>query len=92
MPRSIVTAAVLACALSAPAFAQSEGAADTPLHAALDAPDNLKLSGTFRVRIEGIDDQFRPAPEAPSSSPRRACRNRSTPPPRPGRARAMRGR
>jgi hypothetical protein len=66
MPRSIVTAAVLACALSAPAFAQSEGAADTPLHAALDAPDNLKLSGTFRVRIEGIDDQFRPAP-APES-------------------------
>lgn len=32
----------------------------TPLHAALGAPDNLVISGSFRSRIEAIDGQFRP--------------------------------
>ena len=32
------------------------------LHDAFGLPDNFKLSGTFRPRIDGITNQFRPAP------------------------------
>jgi hypothetical protein len=45
--------------LAAPAVHAQEKT-ETPLHAAVGAPDNLKLSGTFRAQIEGIDEQFRP--------------------------------
>src|SRR5258708_33743880 len=38
--------------------------APNPLYEALGSPDNWTISGTFRVRVEGIDDQFRPAPAA----------------------------
>jgi hypothetical protein len=61
---SIITTAALACLLSAPALAQSAPDTDNPLHEAIGAPDNLKLSGTFRIRMEGIDNQFRPVPAA----------------------------
>lgn len=32
----------------------------TPLHNAIGAPENFKLTGSFRARIEGINGQFRP--------------------------------
>ena len=32
------------------------------LYDALGRPDNLKIGGSFRSRIEGINNQFRPAP------------------------------
>ena len=34
------------------------------LYDALGQPDNLKIGGSFRSRIEGIHNQFRPAPVA----------------------------
>jgi hypothetical protein len=62
MQRSLIVAAVAVAAL--PALVRAEPAADNPLHEAVGAPDNLKLSGTFRIRMEGVDNQFRPAPAA----------------------------
>lgn len=66
MRRSLVIAAALAGLLPMPALAQGKPAPENPLHEAIGAPDNLKLSGTFRIRLEGIDNQFRPAPAAKS--------------------------
>ncbi len=66
MRRSFIIGVMVAGLLPMPAFAQSTPAPDNPLHEAVGAPDNLKLSGTFRIRLEGIDDQFRPAPAAKS--------------------------
>lgn len=68
MRTSIISAAAMTCMLSAPALAQTKPPADTPLPEAVGAPDNLKLSGTFRIRIEGIDNQFRPARIAESDA------------------------
>lgn len=34
------------------------------LYEALGRPDNFKISGSFRPRIEGINNQYRPAPAA----------------------------
>lgn len=65
----------LAFVIAAPALAQtsagvprSTGKSDrtkpkadgTPLHDAIGAPDNFKLTGSFRARIEAIDGQYRP--------------------------------
>ena len=49
-----------AVALLAAPSVHAQEKAETPLHAAVGAPGNLKLSGTFRAQIEGIDEQFRP--------------------------------
>jgi hypothetical protein len=59
MQRSILAAAAAACLLPAPALAQGAPATGTE-----SAPSNLTLAGTFRVRIEGIHNQFRPVPAA----------------------------
>lgn len=66
MRTSIISAAVISCVVPGPALAQTKPSADTPLHEAIGASDSLKLSGTFRIRTEGIDNQFRPAPIAES--------------------------
>ena len=60
----IAVVAGVAGLMPMPALAQSQAAQDNPLHELVGSPDNLKLSGTFRVRLEGVDDQFRPAPAA----------------------------
>ena len=60
----IIAAAVLTGLAPLPALAQSDGAPKNPLHELVGAPDNLKLSGTLRIRMEGIEGQFRPAPTA----------------------------
>jgi hypothetical protein len=49
-----------AAALLAANGAAAQEKAENPLHEAVGAPENLKLSGTFRVQIESIDGQFRP--------------------------------
>ena len=67
MRASIIATAALAVTLSAPALAQGKPA-DNPLHEAVGSPDNFRLSGSVRVRIEGIDDQFRPLPAAQSDA------------------------
>lgn len=62
--RTILPIAIV-CALAA----GQAVAADAPpptLYGLLGSPDGWKISGTFRVRDEAIDDQFRPAP-APQS-------------------------
>ncbi len=50
----ILSALVATCA--SPAFAQEK---PWTLHEALDAPDNLKLSGSIRLRQENLDGQYR---------------------------------
>ena len=39
-----------------------KGAPAFSLYEALGRPDNFKINGTFRPRIEGINNQFRPVP------------------------------
>ncbi len=56
----IVRIGIGAAALLTAGGAAAQDKAETPLHKAVGAPDELKLSGTFRVQIEGIDGQFRP--------------------------------
>jgi hypothetical protein len=62
------TVAWLAGSLVLVAAGAASAQASTPptLYEALGSPDGWKISGTFRVRGEGIDDQFRPAPAAQS--------------------------
>ncbi len=68
MRSSSILGAALAVMSPLPALAQSAPAPENPLHELVGAPDNLKLSGSVRVRLEGIDDQFRPAPTAQSDA------------------------
>lgn len=62
---TIRSAAALAAAAAllapAAASAQQQGATNGILHHALGASDDWTITGSFRVRGEGIDDQFRPA-------------------------------
>ncbi len=44
--------------------ARAAEAPASPLYDLLGRPENWKISGTFRARLEGIGDQFRPAPAA----------------------------
>ena len=52
-------AAASAWGLSAPALAQDDSASG-PLQTAIGDPDDFTLSGTFRARLETLDNQFRP--------------------------------
>ena len=49
-------------ALTWPYFKPTTSKPVFSLYDALGRPDNLKIGGMFRSRIEGIDNQFRPAP------------------------------
>jgi hypothetical protein len=54
---------VLSGSLTALAMFAGQGSAamaDTVLHEALGAPDELTIKGMIRPRVEGIDGQFRP--------------------------------
>lgn len=68
MKRSVLPACLLAAALPGLASAQSgppfPAAPTKPrflLHEALGSPSNLRISGSFRPRAEGISNQFRPS-------------------------------
>lgn len=60
--RSMLPPAILLPALLAPPAAAEDGL----LHERLGAPDALRIEGSVRARLEGIDGHFRPAP-APDS-------------------------
>ena len=51
-------------ALTWPYFKPTTSKPVFSLYDALGRPDNLKIGGMFRSRIEGINNQFRPAPVA----------------------------
>lgn len=53
--------ALLLVALLAPASAVAQVSGDGLLHEAVGSPEELRLSGSLRARIEAIDGQFRPA-------------------------------
>lgn len=53
--------ALLLLALLAPSSAAAQVSGDGLLHEAVGSPDDLRLSGSVRARIEAIDGQFRPA-------------------------------
>lgn len=55
---------LLAIAAAATLASGCAYAADGPgtLYEALGSPDNWKISGSIRARMEGLSDQFRPAP------------------------------
>lgn len=52
--------ALLLLALLAPTGAAAQVTGDGLLHEAVGSPENLRLSGSVRARIEAIDGQFRP--------------------------------
>ncbi len=53
-------ARLLLLALLAPTSAAAQVSGDGLLHEAVGSPDNLRISGSVRARIEAIDGQFRP--------------------------------
>ncbi len=50
------------------ASAQAQSVPESALHTALGSPENWRIRGTFRIRGEGIDNQFRPSPIAHSDT------------------------
>jgi hypothetical protein len=64
MQRSMFAVAAAGCLLPVPALAQEVPTADDAAREAAGSPSDLTLSGTFRARVEGIHNQFRPAPAA----------------------------
>src|SRR3546814_5181018 len=61
--RFLWLAAVAAAGITAPAWAKSNDKAKDAgwsLQEALGKPEDLTISGSFRVRYEALDNQFRP--------------------------------
>src|SRR3546814_14511061 len=61
--RFLLLAAVSAAGITAPAWAKSNDKdkdAGWSLQEALGKPEGLTISGSFRVRYEALDNQFRP--------------------------------
>lgn len=63
-----IRVALVASTLLAAGTAHAAEAPSNPLYAALGSPADWTISGSVRVRLEGIDDQFRPAPAAESDA------------------------
>lgn len=63
--RSAMVMAIMAFACQTPA--KAEQPSPLPLQAAIGNPDNLKISGSIRVRYEALDGQFRPGFDASDS-------------------------
>lgn len=57
---AVIWGSLMACVGSNHAFAKEDAAAPGTLQAAIGDPDDLKVSGSVRVRYEALDNQFRP--------------------------------